>query len=195
MKIYFVTKNRFKITEVLDYFKHSDIKSRANIDLFIVEQEVQEILHPNIEVIVRQKAVEAYQYLGLPCVVEHGGIFMDDLPGLPGGVGQIVWDAVGDRMCSFLRREDSRGATARSVIGYCDGKRVHIYQGETRGEVAECSRGDYTFHWDPIFIPEGSDQTYGEMGMEKKRSTSPVVKAWDTFLKAKFLNHQDLFRR
>jgi XTP/dITP diphosphohydrolase len=186
MKIYFVTMNRFKINEMSDYLKRFNVREQLSIDIWPVEQNLQEILHSDIDEIVKHKTLDAYQYLGLPCVVEHGGLFMDALPGLPGGVGQIVWDAVGDRMCGFLRAEDSRGAVARSVIGYCDGRRVRIYRGETRGQVAESSRGDYLFHWDPIFMPEGSDQTYGEMGLEKKRATSPAVKAWEAFLKAEF---------
>ncbi|HKC62186.1 MAG TPA: non-canonical purine NTP pyrophosphatase, partial [Pyrinomonadaceae bacterium] len=72
--------------------------------------------------------------------------------------------------------------------GYCDGKKVSIHQGETRGQMAASSRGEYKFHWDPIFIPEGSAQTYGEMGPEDKRTTSPVIKAWEKFLKEEFLS-------
>jgi inosine/xanthosine triphosphate pyrophosphatase family protein len=47
------------------------------------------------------------------------------------------------------------------------------------------------FHWDPIFIPEERDQTYGEMGPKKKRETSPAVKAWDAFVNAAFKNERD----
>ena len=79
---------------------------------------------------------------------------MEALAGLPGGVGQVVWDAVQDRMCGFLHADDSRKAVARSIIGYCDGRRGAYVSGGTRGLVAERSRGEYLFHWDPIFIPE-----------------------------------------
>lgn len=33
-------------------------------------------------------------------------------------------------------------------------------------------------------MPENNEETYGEMGLEKKRDTSPSFKAWDTFLAA-----------
>jgi XTP/dITP diphosphohydrolase len=191
MKIYFVTKNTNKISEFRDYLQHCSVGSRIGIDFCIIEQHLDDILHHDLDVIVRHKVLEAYQEFRLPCVVEHGGLFMDALAGLPGGVGQVVWDAVKDRMCGFLHADDSKGAVARSIIGYCDGRRVRTYRGETRGLVAEHSRGEYLFHWDPIFIPEGSDQTYGEMGPEKKRETSPTVKAWDAFLKAAFGNERN----
>lgn len=194
MKIYFVTANHFKINEVHDYLEYFNVGSRLGIDFCTIQQHLNELLHHDIDVIVKQKALQAHQYFGLPCVVEQGGLFMDALPGWPGGVGQVVWEVVGDRLCGFLHAEDSKVAVARSIIGYCDGRRVRTYQGETRGYVAERSRGDYLFRWDPIFIPEGSDQTYGEMGLEKKRATSPAVKAWDAFLNAEFGNERDTSR-
>lgn len=186
MKIYFVSTNKQKIDEVRDYLKLLKDKSQINIDLGIVKYDVKEILHPDIEEIVKSKALEAFRYTGFPCLVEHGGLFMKDLPGLPGGIGKIIWEAVGDRMCTFLREGDSREATAVSVVGYCDGRRIHTFRGETKGQVATSARGDYTYNWDPIFIPEGEKQTYGEMGPEKKRATSQSIKAFDAFLQKAF---------
>ena len=186
MKIYYVSVNEKKIDEALNYLKYLEDKSNIKIDLGVVRYEITEILDSEIDKIARYKALDAFRYTGFPCIVEHGGLFMKDLPNLPGAIGKIIWEAVGDRMCSFLREGDSREATAVSVIGYCDGKHIRVHRGETRGQVTTCSRGDYTFNWDPIFIPEGSDQTYGEMGPEKKRATSPSVKAWDAFLKKEF---------
>ncbi len=86
----------------------------------------------------------------------------------------------------FLAPGESRGAVALSVIGYCDGRRIRVHRGETRGNVTEKADGEYKFNWDPIFMPEGSEQTYGQMGMELKRATSPSVKAWEAFLTAEF---------
>ena len=182
-RIYLVSMNEKKISEVLDYLKYLKDESNIDINLGVVRCDVTEILDSDIHKIARCKALEAFRYTGFPCLVEHGGLFMKDLPNLPGGIGKIIWEAVGDRMCSFLRDEDSREATAVSVIGYCDGRRIRIFQGKTEGYVATQARGDYTYNWDPIFVPEGSPQTYGEMGPEKKRATSPSVKAWDDFLK------------
>ncbi len=184
MKIFYVTNNPFKEKEILDYFKVSGVNKQYDIELSIVKHSLQEILHPDIDVIVKAKALEAYKYLGVPCVVEHGGIFIDSLSALPGGIGQIIWNAVGDRICGFVKEGEPRDATARSIIGYCDGKRIYTFVGETRGQITKSSQGDYKFNWDPIFIPEGSIRTYGEMGPEMKRETSQAVKAWNEFLKS-----------
>lgn len=182
MKLYFLTTSRFKIKEAKHYATWRGINAKYGLELAIVKHDVQEILHSDVEVMVRKKAVEAYDYLRYPCVVEHGGLFMDALPGLPGGVGKIVWKAVGDKMCKFLGPGDSREATARSYLGFCDGRHVRVYVGETRGRIAKGKRGHYKFAWDPIFLPENSAITYGEMGLQGKKKTSPTVKAWDKFL-------------
>jgi len=193
LKIYFVTANGCKINELNDYVTRNDVLSRFGVEFCIVKQPLEDLLHLDIEVIVQHKALKAYEYLGLPCVVEHGGLLLDawgsgvdGSPGLLGGIGHAVWNAVGDRMCGFLRAEESRGVFAQSVIGYCDGRQVCTHRGVTRGTVAERARGGYKFNWDPIFVPEGSEQTYGEMGPELKRATSPTVKAWEAFLTTEF---------
>lgn len=197
MKIYFVSSNEKKIEEVLNYLKYlkDESKPSINIDLGIVRTDIREILDSDIDKIARHKALEAYRHTGFPCLVEHSGLFMKDLPNLPGGIGKIIWEAVGDRMCSFLREEDSREATAVSVIGYCDGRRIRLYRGETLGQIATNSRGDYTFTWDPIFIPDGDKQTYGEMGPENKRATSPSIKAWDAFIETELQIHRGLINQ
>jgi len=184
VKIYFLTTNTGKIAEAQHYSVWRDIEKRYSVELCIVQRDIQEILHKDVRAIVRQKAVDAYEAMRHPCVVEHGGLFFDALPGLLGGIGKIVWDAVGDRMCGFIREGDSREATARSFLGFCDGRRVRRYEGETRGRISDRSRGTNGFAWDPIFLPEGSEQTYGEMDLEMKRLTSPSFKAWDAFLAA-----------
>lgn len=188
MKIYFVTTSKFKVREAQAFLK---TLRPSPIEIEIIARDLQEVLAPDINTIVRQKALDAYKYLAVPCVVEHSGLFMKGLQGrLPGGLGQIIWDAIGDQMCGFLQKGESREAIATSLIGYCDGRSVRIYIGETHGRVAKRSRGQYAFNWDLIFIPEGSKQTYGEMGPKKKRATSPTVKAWKEFLKGLSSDHQ-----
>ena len=193
MKIYFVTANEKKIAESDERLKRfverpqTRKRVRLEIEICPFKKHLDELLDTNIESIVRNKVIEAYRVVRLPCVVEHGGLFLDawgGSKGLLGGLGEIVWDAVGEGMCGFLRAEDTRGAEAQSIIGYCDGRRVRTYPGRTKGEVTEHARGDRGFRWDPIFKPTGCDLTYGEMAPEVKRETSPDEKAWDLFFQS-----------
>lgn len=190
MRLYFLTTNDNKAAEAAAFFAQSDLAVGGHIKLCVVKHDVQEIMDPDLEKVVRWKALAAYQYLRQPCVVEHGGLFFDDLPKLPGPMGKLIWNAVGDRLCGFLRADDSRGATARAILGYCDGRQIRLFRGETRGEVADRARGEYNkSNWDPIFIPEGSTETYAEMGAVRKGPTSPLNKALERFLQEEFPNH------
>ena len=180
MKIYFVTANEKKIAESNERIKRfvervqTQEQVRLEIEICPFKKYLDELLALDILEIVRKKALEAYRVVRLPCVVEHGGLFLDAWrssgakTGLLGGIGQIVWDAVGDGMCNFLRAEDTKGAEAQSVIGYCDGKRVRVYSGITKGEVTEHARGDRGFRWDPDLQADGlrsdvrGDGTRGE---------------------------------
>jgi XTP/dITP diphosphohydrolase len=182
VKVYFVTSSESKRKELRDFLTSADASTA--VEIAVLNGDLDEVLDHDIDNIVTHKALGAYGDVGLPCVVEHSGLFMDALPGLPGGLGQVIWNAVGERMCEFLKPSDTRAATARSVLGYCNGRVVHLFSGETRGRVAEKARGQFNFNWDQIFIPEGAEQTYGEMGLEQKRLTSPAHKAWSKLLAA-----------
>ncbi|HYP53957.1 MAG TPA: non-canonical purine NTP pyrophosphatase [Pyrinomonadaceae bacterium] len=182
MRIYFVTMNELKFAEAEAFVKAFAAESGAEVSVRHVRLDLPEMMTVDMEELVRRKAVAAYRSFGLPCVVEHSGLFMKALRNLPGVLGKMIWDSVGERMSSFLLQGDERDAVARSVLGYCDGRRINIYRGETPGHIADRPRGDYDFCWDPIFIPHGGDQTYGELGPEAKLATSPAAQAWKLFL-------------
>jgi XTP/dITP diphosphohydrolase len=177
MKLYFVTVSKFKSCEVREYFRGS------GINLEIIDYQIQEILHKDLEVIVEDKLTKAFIEFRVPCAVEHGGLFIDALNGLPGGLSKVVWDSIGDRLCGFMQPGDSRAATAKSVIGYCDGQKRHLFVGETRGVITDCGRGGYEFQWDPIFIPDGSARTNAEMGFPEKAKYSQAAKGWAKLIK------------
>jgi XTP/dITP diphosphohydrolase len=182
MKLYFLTTNKNKQEESKAFFEQTDVKGR-NIEFRVIEHDVQEILDQSLKLVVGKKALEAYRYLNQPCLIEKSGLYFEGMPELPGPLGRIIWEAVGPRMCDFLQKGDTRSATARAIIGYCDGKRIRLYEGKTNGKIAKRARGNYnTANWDPIFIPEGDKQTYAEMGRERKSKTSPLIKAWRMFL-------------
>jgi len=176
MKLHFVTMNLFKATEVQEYL------AASTIDLQIVDYPIQEILNKDVEIIVRDKVLKAYKHLLRPCVVEHGAVLIQALGGLPGGLSKVVWDSVGDKLCSFLAPGDSRVAIAQSIVGYCDGQVVRLYKGETEGTIADCGKGSYAFQWDPIFIPNGTTKTYAELGFPEKAKYSQAAKAWNEFV-------------
>ncbi|MBO6469011.1 MAG: hypothetical protein HVK44_02495, partial [Pelagibacteraceae bacterium] len=47
-----------------------------------------------------------------------------------------------------------------------------FFKGVVRGKISSEPRGKYGFHYDPIFIPKGSEKTFGEMSIEEKNKIS-----------------------
>jgi XTP/dITP diphosphohydrolase len=81
---------------------------------------------------------------------------------------------------------DSR-LVAKTVLGYCDGQRFHLFEGSVSGRVPEAPAGDRSFQWDCVFIPDGETQTFAELGT-RKNELSMRKKALEKF--AAFLKQE-----
>ena len=57
--------------------------------------------------------------------------------------------------------------TAKTQIGYCDGREIHVFEGVIEGTVPPVPAGPPDFQWDCVFIPNGHSVTFAEMGSEK----------------------------
>ena len=73
-------------------------------------------------------------------------------------------------------------ATAVSRIAWTDGMRTVIGRGETAGSLVSPGRGGNGFGFDPVFLPEGSSRTFGELSGDEKDSFSHRGKAWRDLL-------------
>ena len=103
-----------------------------------------------------------------PDFVELTVFFIVALNGFPGLLTLIFWDTVGAEQVSRLFGAlDRSGAVARTHVGYCDGCRVHRFEGEVRGRIAPEPRGEAGRQWDCVFVPEGEERTFAEMGKAK----------------------------
>lgn len=177
-KLRFVTRNDLKIGEA------KTILERFNITVMPMHHEIEELQTPDIERLVRDKALKAFQRMGEPLFVEHTGLYLDYLQGLPGGLTKIFWDTLrAEKFSELFGQSDRNRVTARTVIGYIDGKRFRYFEGCITGTVASAPRGEKGFHWDSIFVPDGSDQTFAEMGEARKNEISMRRKALELFAK------------
>lgn len=50
---------------------------------------------------------------------------------------------------------------------------THLYRGEVHGQIVWPPRGDLGFGYDPIFLPDGIDRTFGEMMSAEKHAWKP----------------------
>ncbi|MDB5178298.1 MAG: hypothetical protein JWN01_241 [Patescibacteria group bacterium] len=169
MPLYFVTGNTNKFREVQGFIPEIE---QLKLDL----DEIQS-LDPHV--VIEHKLNQAAQYHNGEFIVEDTSLSLDCLGGLPGTCVKWFQEALGlDGIAELAAKYPDQSATARATIGYRDAKgRNHVVTGEIRGRIV-APRGD-GFGWDAIFVPEGYDQTFGELGPELKSTISHRRQAID----------------
>lgn len=175
MKIRFVSSNKHKIDEV------SAILEPAGVTIVPAALKIEELQTDNVERLVRDKLIKAFQQIGRPLFVEHTGLYIHSLNDLPAGLTQIFWDSLeADRFSELVSSLPDQRLTAKTVLGYCDGQRIHLFDGSIKGRVPKAPAGDRSFQWDCVFIPEGQSETFAEMGA-RKNAISMRRQALDKF--------------
>lgn len=173
-KLFFVSRNKHKLKEA------ETIIGPLGVLVIPVEQTIEELQTTDTQLLVRDKALRAFKTLGQPLFVEHTGLYFEHLNGLPGGLTQIFWDKLeADRFCELFR---GKKLSAKTLIGYIDGKKCHFFEGEIEGSIAPEPRGVRDFQWDCVFIPDGYTETFAELG-DRKNEISMRRRALDGFAK------------
>ena len=130
--------------------------------------------------IVEAKARAAFARIGRPVLVEDSGLAVAAWGGFPGAL--VKWLEKGAGAAAIPRMLSDwpdRRAVAVCVVGYCDGAKVVSGRGEWPGSIASGPRGGSGFGWDSMFVHEGYDATFAEMGPEGKDRISHRRRAWE----------------
>jgi XTP/dITP diphosphohydrolase len=124
---------------------------------------------------------------GLLTLSDDSGLAVDALGGAPG-----VYSAryagreatYAERMSKLLGELDATGDAERRarfvcVIAVADpvAGTLHTFEGECRGRLAHTPRGTGGFGYDPLFIPDGHDRTFGELPADIKHRLSHRARA------------------
>jgi XTP/dITP diphosphohydrolase len=133
----------------------------------------------------RIKAEAAAKASGLPAFADDSGLVVDALDGAP-GIHSARW-AGPDRnfhraMEAIEEKLRERGATAPErrkahfvsalCVAWPDGH-VEEFEARVTGTLVWPPRGDQGFGYDPIFLPDGQQRTFGEMSREEKHGLPP----------------------
>ncbi len=143
------------------------------------------------------KAVAAAEASGHPSLADDSGVCVDALGGDP-GVYSADWAGPGKDFAPAMQRvEDGLKAagadtpekrTARFVSVLClawPGGGTEYYRGEVTGRMVWPPRGNNGFGYDPMFVPDGFDKTYGELTSAEKHGMSHRARAFAAFAKAR----------
>ncbi len=167
--IHFITGNQNKLMELQAIF--GDQIVMLDIDL----PEIQEI---DARKIIEHKLHEAFAHHAGPFIVEDTSLYIESMQGLPGPLIKWFMQTIGNE--GLARIADSLGntaAVAKTIIGYAkDEHTISYFEGSVSGRIV-APRGQTTFGWDPIFQPDGFEQTFAEMDKEIKNNISMRRKA------------------
>ncbi|MEM1294851.1 MAG: RdgB/HAM1 family non-canonical purine NTP pyrophosphatase [Verrucomicrobiota bacterium] len=124
-------------------------------------------------------------------LADDSGLEVDSLNGEPGVysaryAGESASDAENRaKLLSSMKDLESRSARFRCVLALARGKEIlHLASGAVEGVIAREERGENGFGYDSLFIPEGHDETFGELPNETKQTMSHRSRAL-----AKMLQH------
>lgn len=184
MIINFVTSNKSKAKEFRQILE-------PQIKVNHIEISYPEMRSDNPEEIAKQSAQMLANKLGKTVVVEDSGLFINSLNDFPGTCSAYIHKRIGlDGIIKLMAGIKDRECTYKSAVACCEPKKKPLsFLGEEIGNIAKAIRGNFGFGHDPIFIPKGSNKTYGEMENceEKKKFRRIAVERLGDYLSGKKL--------
>lgn len=175
--IFFATNNIYKFKEARKIF--ADYK----IALGMIRVKTTEIQSDSITEIAKTSVLKTSQKCNLPIIVEDTGLFIEGLKSFPGPYASYVYKTIGNRgILKLLKNGTTRKARFRTVIAYHSPKiRSPIcFEGEITGEIVKKEKPTVLtsgFGFDPIFKPNNSNKTFGEMSIAEKNQLSHRARA------------------
>ena len=198
MKIVFATNNAHKLSEIRSILGESiEVLSLKDIGCDVDIPETGATLEDN----ALQKAQYIYDHYHMDCFADDTGLEVEALNGAPGiysaryaSMDSTTTAASHDskanmaRLLKELGNHNNRKARFRTVIaliqkkdvcpcGCTSIKEVHKFEGIVEGQIIRERRGGEGFGYDPIFQPDGYDQTFAELGMDIKNHISHRARA------------------
>lgn len=148
----------------------------------------------------RQKADYVWKHFGVSCFADDSGLEVDALNGEP-GVDSAHYSGSRDaarnieKMLTNLSGQANRRARFVTVFtlvlhGRDGGPLEHQFEGAVEGQITTELRGTDGFGYDPVFLPDGYNQTFGEMGLAAKNTISHRARALQKMVA--YLNEQIL---
>lgn len=189
-KLVVATNNAHKLEEIADILGNEvELLSLKDIRCFADIPETADTLEGN----ARQKAQYIHKNYGMDCFADDTGLEVEALDGAPGvfsaryaGNGHDS-EANMQKLLKELEGKENRKAQFRTAICLILNGEEHLFEGIVKGEIIKEKRGGAGFGYDPIFVPEGYDLTFAELGNDIKNTISHRARAVEklcTFLKA-----------
>ena len=182
-KLVIATHNSGKLREIRELLEPFGLECAGAEELGLPEpEEIGNSFVDNADL----KARQAADLSGLPALADDSGLSVDALHGRP-GIFSARWAEDSDGYRDWMRAmervrseveamdpeatRDAHFACALSVAWPNDGM-TESFEGRVDGTLVWPPRGERGFGYDPIFVPAGHEQTFGEMDPAEKHRIS-----------------------
>lgn len=173
-KLVFATHNKNKLAEIREILKNHEIVGLCDIGCVDDIVEDADTLQGNAKI----KADFVTNNYHLNCFADDTGLEVEALNGAPGvysaryaGEGCSYHDNV-VKMLAAMRGITNRKARFRTVIALNINGEQYFFEGIVNGKILEEEHGEGGFGYDPIFQPDGYEETFAEMPMDVKNKIS-----------------------
>ena len=191
MKLVLATRNPGKVREL-----GKMLSDRRTIELLSMKDfpEAPEVIEDGATYRdnARKKAIHVAEYTGFQALADDSGLEVDALDGAPGvhsaryaGSGASDADRIAKLLAAIKDAPDGeRTARFKCAVAIAQPKsRTDVVIGVCEGSIIREPRGTEGFGYDPIFVPQGYDLTFAELGENVKNRISHRAKALKMALK------------
>jgi len=186
MKLVFATNNQHKLKE-LQALLGDKIKLLSLEDIGCNEEIPEE--QPTLEGNARQKSMYIYEKYNYSCFADDTGLEIEALNGEPGVYSaryageEKNAEANMKKVLAKMAKINNRNARFRTVISLIINGEENQFEGIVDGKILTGKRGNSGFGYDPIFQPDGFDQSFAEMKLKDKNKISHRGRAVEKLVK------------
>lgn len=165
------SNNAHKIEELQSVLgSRFEVKTLRDIGCFEDIEETGTTFHENSFI----KANHVFQKYAMNVLADDSGLEVEALEGRPGvysaryaGEPQDS-TANNQKLIAELEGKENRNAQFKTVITLILDGQINTFEGEVKGKIKETFDGEVGFGYNPIFIPEGYQETFHEMSFEQR---------------------------
>ncbi len=175
-EIVLASRNPNKIHELRELLSLPDLRVLSTADFPELEEVDEDAL--TLEGNALKKAHYVAMVTGLPSLADDTGLEVSALNGAPGVYSaryageQASYDDNVEKLLSEMEDIEQRKAQFRTVVAFVDADKQWMFEGVCRGHISRYRKGVKGFGYDPIFVPDGFEQSFAEMGSKQKNSIS-----------------------
>lgn len=174
-KLVFATNNAHKLEEVRAVLDNKiEIVSLNELGCYDDIPETADTLEGNALI----KAEYVFNKFEMACIADDTGLEVEALNGEPGvysaRYGGEPHNARKNmqKLLTNLKGIENRKARFRTVIVLKDAERELYFEGTIHGHISETPSGAAGFGYDPVFVPDGYNKSFAELGPELKNKIS-----------------------